>query len=107
MCMLVYIVICIVVILEMVVEANAIRGVHAEYIRRRWEQGQSAAVNRHQELFTGVHAEYIRRRRIESQTAPVKIHTRHHMRVPTPHTRQSSPSVRKHLRQSTRGPVYI
>lgn len=105
----VYIVICIVVILAMVAEANAIRGVHAEYIRRRWAQGQSAAVNRHQELFTGVHAEYIRRRRIEGRTVPVKIHpeihAREHRRVPTPHTRQPSPYVRKHLRQSSRGLV--
>jgi hypothetical protein len=82
------IVICMVVILEMAMKANAIRGVHAEYIRRRWAQGQSAAVNRHQKLPAGVHAEYIRRRRIEGQSAAAKIHdelpARQHRRQPTP-----------------------
>ena len=41
------IVICILVILGMVVEANAIARVHDEYRRRRWVQGQSASVKIH------------------------------------------------------------
>ena len=101
---LVYIVICIVVILEMVVEANAIRGVHAEYIRRRWGQGQSAPHNRYYEVPVGVHAEYIRRRRIESQTAHVKIHPELHT---IQHRRQPPPLVRQHLRHRNGGNTHI
>ena len=89
---LVVIVTCLVVILGMVVEANAMRGVTAEYMRRRWIQGQSASVKIHHEIPAGVHAEYIRRRQVERQQVAAKIHARQ----PTLH-------IRQHLRQSSRG----
>ena len=89
---LVVIVTGIVVILGMVVEANAMRGVTAEYMRRRWIQGQSASVKIHHEIPAGVHAEYIRRRQVERQQVAAKIHARQ----PTLH-------IRQHLRQSSRG----
>lgn len=118
------IVICIVFILSMVVETTAIRGVHAEYLRRRWEQGQSAAVKIYSELPAGVHAEYRRRRWVESQSAPVKTHdelqARAHLRQttprfqqptprfqrPTPHFQRPTPHVRPHLRQRNGGNIH-
>jgi hypothetical protein len=94
------IVISIVIILGMIVEANAALRVHAEYIRRRQAQGQSG-FNIFHELPTGVHAEYIRRR-VHGRSA-VKPHhevpAREHRRQPIPHVRQMNPHVRPHLRQ--------
>lgn len=106
------IVICI-IILGMVVEANAALRVHAEYIRRRQAQGQSG-FNIFNELPTGVHAEYIRRR-VHGRSA-VKPHhelpAREHRRQPIPHVRQMNPRVRhtpprvqQHLRQRSRANV--
>lgn len=94
------IVICIVVILGMVVEANAVARVHAEYIRRRQAQGQSR-FNIFNEIPTGVHAEYIRRR-VHGYSAvkiPRALPAREHRRLPTPPVRQPNPRVRHHLRQ--------
>jgi hypothetical protein len=100
------IVICI-VILGMVVEANAALRVHAEYIRRRQAQGQSAAFKIRPELPTGVHAEYIRRR-VHGRSA-VKPHhelpVREHRRQPIPHVRHTPTHVRPHLRQRSRANV--
>lgn len=97
-----------VVILGMVVEANAMRGVHAEYMRRRWVQGQSSAVKIYPELPAGVHAEYRRRRQVErNPTAVAKIHhevpAREHKRRPTPPIRRHTPPIRQHLRQRSGG----
>ena len=83
------IVICIVVILRMVVEANVNRGLHAEYLRRRWMQRQPATFKIFHEPPAGVHAEYLRRyRRMQRQSATVKplheLHVRKHRRQPTP-----------------------
>lgn len=101
---LVVIVTGLVVILGMVVEANAMRGVTAEYMRRRWIQGQSASVKIHHEIPAGVHAEYRRRRQVERQPTPTKIYAK----LPAKeHRRQPNPHVRQHLRQSSRGSVYI
>jgi len=79
------IVICIVVILQMVVEANIKGRVHAEYMRRQWVNSQSGfkILN---EPPAGVHAEY-RRRWINGQLAvkiPHELPARKHRRPPTP-----------------------
>jgi len=70
------IVICIVVILGMVVEAKVIRGVHAEYRRRRWVSGQSSSIKIPRELPPGlrVYAEYVRLWTRQARSAAVKIH---------------------------------
>ena len=91
----------IVIILGMVMEANAALRVHAEYRRRQWLRGQSAEFNIRHELPAGVHSEYIRRRRIYGQSAEVKIP---HALPAREHRRQSTPHVRKYLRhQRSRG----
>lgn len=105
------IVIWVVVILGMVAEANFMGGVHAEYRRQRWAQGQSPAVKIYPEIPAGVHAEYMRRRRIERQPATVKIHAPQHRRPPAPqHRRVPIPHVRPpapHLRQRRVGNTYV
>lgn len=99
------IVICIIVILGMVVEVNAIARVHDEYRRRRWVQGQSASVKIHHELPTGVHYEYYMRRRRRIQGRPaVKIS---HVLPAKENRRQPSPCVRTHLRQRIGCNIYV
>jgi hypothetical protein len=87
------IVICIVVISRIIVEANVNGRVHAEYMRRRSQHGQSA-FNILREPPAGVHSEY-RRRWIRDQLAD-----KTHQELPArEHTRQSTSSIRHHLRQ--------
>lgn len=71
------IVIGIVVILGMIVDANAKARVHSEYTRRRWASSQNPAFNIFNELPTGVHHEYNKRRRqmlYNRYASAVKIH---------------------------------
>ena len=96
-----YIVISIVIILGMVVDSNATRGVHREYLRRRQASSQSR-FNIFHEPPAGVHAEYIRRR-IHGQYA-VKIPHALHARA---HTRPSTSRVRHHLRHQQRSRYHL
>lgn len=71
------IVIGIVVILGMIVDANAKVRVHSEYTRRRWASIQKTAFNIFNELPTGVHYEYYKRRRqmlYNRYASVVKLH---------------------------------
>lgn len=75
------------VISSMVVEASINRFVHAEYLRRRWMNSQSATTGKiFHEPPTGVHGAYLRRYRLmqgilEADTPhheqPVKKNLRH------------------------------
>ena len=67
------IVICIVIILEMIVETNAKLRVHSEYTRRQWALSQKRAFNLFDDIPHGVHYGYYKRRRqmINSRPAPV------------------------------------
>jgi hypothetical protein len=80
------------------------RGVHAEYMRRRWVQGQSSAVKIYPELPAGVHAEYRRRRQVERNPAAAKIH--HEVPV-REHKRRPTPPIRQHLRRRSGGSIYV
>ena len=94
-----YIIISIVIILGMVVDANATRGVHREYLRRRQASSQSR-FNIFHEPPAGVHAEYIRRR-IHGQSAvkiPHTLHARAHRKQPTSRVR---PHIRQHHRNKS------
>ena len=98
-----YIVISIVIILGMVVDANATRGVHREYLRRRQASSQSR-FNIFHEPPAGVHAEYIRRW-IHGQYAvkiPHALHVRAHRKQPTSRVR---PHIRQHRRN--KGNIHI
>lgn len=71
------IVIGIVIILGMILGANAKARVHNEYTRRRWASSQKTAFNMFNELPIGVHYEYYKRRRqmlYDRYASLVKLH---------------------------------
>ena len=90
------IVISILVMLGMVVEASINRRVHSEYLRRL----QAPSQFRFHEPPAGVHAEYIRRRIYGQSEAAIKIP--HYALPAREHRRQSTSSVRQHLRHQQR-----
>jgi len=92
------IVIGIVIILGMIVDANAKARVHSEYTRRRWASSQNTAFSMFNELPIGVHYEYYKRRRQMLYDRYASVVKLHNDLTTKKHRQKSALNVRHYVR---------